>query len=65
MKTIKYLGVEYEVPNWVKFVVADEDGALYGYEHRPAGYGALRYTANNGRDFFIKNIKPEYPIVEV
>lgn len=67
MKTITYLDVEYEVPDWVKFVIADANGTLYGYEYRPVGYGGIpgSYTARRGRYVFIKDIKPNYPLVEV
>lgn len=35
MKTIKYMGREYGVPDWAKFIATDEDGDIYVYETMP------------------------------
>lgn len=35
MKTITYRGKEYEVEDWVNFVAMDDNGEIFGYEHRP------------------------------
>jgi len=39
MKTIKYMGREYEVPDWAKFIATDEDGPTFVFSHKPGLYG--------------------------
>lgn len=34
-KTVEYMGYEYEVPDWAKFIATDEDGDIYVYEMMP------------------------------
>lgn len=38
MKIIKYMGREYEVPEWAKFIATDEDGGVFVYEMMPEHY---------------------------
>lgn len=35
-KTVDYCGKQYNVPDWVKFIATDSDGAIFGYEEKPA-----------------------------
>lgn len=35
MKTIKYMGCEYEVPDWAKFIATDEDGDVCVFDMMP------------------------------
>ena len=35
MKSIKYMGREYEVPDWARFIATDSDGDISVFELRP------------------------------
>lgn len=35
MKTVTYLGHEFNVPTWAKFIAADSTGVVYAYQKAP------------------------------
>lgn len=35
MKTVEYMGVTFECPDWANFVAADADGSTYVFEKQP------------------------------
>lgn len=65
MKTITYIGIEYEVPDWVKFVVADANGEIFGYDMIPTKKNAEQYTLLYGSLCMYIGRVNNYPLVEV
>ena len=35
MNIVTYLGQEFKVPDWAKFLAADHDGAVYAFDKKP------------------------------
>lgn len=61
MKIIEYMGHEFEVPEWAKFIATDEDGDIYVYDTMPElyeegyGFGCWYQDRNNGRGQLVVN----------
>lgn len=49
-KRVDYLGLDIMVPDWAKFVAADEDGEVSAFEQRPTkGLSARMWVPEDGR----------------
>ena len=44
MKTVKYRGNEYNIPEWVSYIATDENGGVWGFEDKP--YSSRGYWLN-------------------
>ena len=56
MKTIKFEGKQYEVPDWVNFVVRNEDGGIVGHYDEPI------YLSHNWHSFGESYVIVDNPI---
>lgn len=52
-KTVNYFGIEYDVPVWIRWIAADADGELTGYQTRPYLLSKLWATLDSNVDLGI------------
>lgn len=38
MKTVTFQGIDYEVPDWVRWIAQDGDGHIFAYDVEPLVY---------------------------
>lgn len=55
MKTVKYRGESYSVPEWVNYIATDACGLITGYESKPTSYDD-EFLPTGGRIEFIDSV---------
>lgn len=61
MKTVKYQGKTFQVPDWANYIAADYDRVAYVYELAPNivhSFGQYRYYASGGQVTDLAGIAP-------
>lgn len=53
MKKVKFLGEEYEVSDYIKFIARDSDGGVWGFDKRPEININGDWYSRNGTNEFL------------
>lgn len=51
MKKVMFLGVEYEVSDYIKFIARDMDGEVWGFDVQPELKSGTWYARNGCNEF--------------
>lgn len=67
MKTVNFLGQDWEVPEWAEWITQDSDGGVFVWEHQPKPMKsrAGAYYAHTGKFECIDSVVPIMPIQRI
>lgn len=56
-KIINYFGVQYQVPLWVKYIITNFNGGIWGFEKQPIYDLNLGFWVNGGKQILLNEQK--------